>query len=98
MRDSAAFRSGPGNPSLVNLALGLAIGAAVLWIVFTVLSVEGPIWLLVGLLGAVAAITGWRSSGGATPRGRALAAVIVGVLAFLSVLVFTIVLAISGDL
>ena len=75
----------------------LAVGAAVLWLVFTVLSVEGPIWLLVGLLGAAGAITGWRSGGGA-PRGRALAAVILGALAFLSVLIFTIVLAISGDL
>ena len=98
MRNSAAAGSESGNPSLVNLALGLSVGAAVLWIVFTVLSVDGPIWLLVGLLGAVAAITGWRSAGGATLRGRALAAVILGALAFLSVLIFTIVLAISGDL
>ena len=98
MSNSATSRTGPGNPSLVNLALGLAVGAAVLWLVFTVLSVEGPIWLLVGLLGAAGAITGWRSGGGATPRGRALAAVILGALAFLSVLIFTIVLAISGDL
>ena len=98
MRDGAAPGGGAGNPSLVNVALGLAIGAAVLWFIFTVLSVEGPIWLLVGLLGAAGAITGWRSAGGTTPRGRALAAVIVGALAFLSVLVFTIVLAIGGDL
>lgn len=41
---------------MVNLALALAVGAAVLWIVFTLLTVDGPIWPLVGLLGAAGAI------------------------------------------
>ncbi len=98
MRDSAGFGNRSGSPLLVNLALGLAVGAAVLWIAFSALSVDGPIWLLVGLLGAAGAVMGWRSAGGAMPRGRALAAVILGALAFVSVLVFTIVLAITGDL
>ena len=49
------------------------------------------------VVGAAAAITGW-STGRPRPRGRALAAVVIGGLLFAVILAWAIVAGISGDL
>jgi len=69
-------------PSRANLALGLAITGVVVWIALIATDHDGPLWLLQPVLGAAAAITGWRAGGGGAPRGRALVAVVVGGLLF----------------
>ena len=84
--------------SRVNLAVGLAAAAYVLWIALIATDADGPIWLGVALLGAAAAVIGWRSADGARPTGRARVAAIAGAVAFVSVIVFTIVLAATGEL
>ena len=74
----------------MNLAVGLAAATVVAWIVLAVIDHDGPGWLVVPVLGALAAIVGWRAGQGSRPTGLALVAVIVGVLGVLSVLVWII--------
>lgn len=76
--------------SSANLAAALALVAVVAWAVLMALDADGPIWIIVGVLALAAAVTGWRAGGGATPRGRALAALVVGALLFVMFVVFTI--------
>lgn len=76
--------------SNANLALGLAVAALLLLVVFAVAGVDGPLWLIVGVLGLGAAIVGWRAGGG-RPQGLTLAATIAGALIALTVIVWGIV-------
>ena len=85
MTDSSASAA-PARSSQVNLAVGLAVATVAVWIVLAVIDHDGPIWLLVAVLGALAAIVGWRAGEGSRPTGLALGAVIVGALGVLSVL------------
>ena len=94
----AAEPTQPADGSRASTALGVAIAAAVVWVVLAVVDHDGPAWLLVLVLGGVAAALGWRAGGGARPAGRALAAVIIGGLAFTAVAVWIIVALISGDM
>ena len=89
MADSSASTA-PDRSAQVNLAVGLAAATVVAWIVLAILDHDGPGWLVVPVLGALAAIVGWRSGNGSRPTGLALGAVIVGVLGVLSVLVWII--------
>ena len=75
----------------MNLALGLAAATVITWIVLAVIDHDGPIWLLVAVFGALAAIVGWRAGQGSRPTGLALVAVIVGLIGVVSVLTWIIV-------
>lgn len=55
------------------------------------------LWPLTGVVGAAAALTGW-SAGRPRPRGRALAAVVLGGLLFTVILVWGVVGGITGTL
>jgi hypothetical protein len=70
--------SGPGRGSQVNLALGLAAATVLVFVILAATDADGPIWLLVAVLGAIAAIVGWRSGQGSRPSSLALVAVLVG--------------------
>ena len=87
--------TGRGDVSQANVAVGLAAATVVLWVILVVTETEGAIWLLLAALGAVTAFVGWRAGAGARPSGRALAAVVVGVLAVLTVIGWWIVEALS---
>ena len=83
-----------------NIALALAGVAVALYIVAVIVAQEEKnewLWPLTGVVGAAAAITGW-SAGRPRPRGRALAALVIGGLVFTVILVWVIVAGISGDL
>jgi hypothetical protein len=77
-------------PSRANLAAALALVAVVVWAVLIAVDADGPIWIAVGVLALAAAVTGWRAGAGAMPRGRALAALVVGGLLFVMFVGFTI--------
>jgi len=75
----------------VNVAVGLAAATVVLWLIFVIAQLAGPIWLLVALMGAVTAVMGWRAGRGSRPTGLALASVVLGALVALSVVAWGIV-------
>ena len=81
---------GGSEPSRANLAAGLAVAAVVVWAALLAVDADGPIWIVQGVLALAAAVTGWRAGGGAMPRGRALAALVVGGLLFVMFVGFTI--------
>ena len=83
-------RSGAEEPSRANLAAALAAAAVVVWAVLIAVDADGPIWIVLGVLALAAAITGWRAGAGGLPRGRALAALVVGGLLFVMFVIFTI--------
>ena len=76
--------------SHANLAAALAAVAVAIWAVLLAIDADGPIWIIVGVASLGALIMGWRAGGGAMPRGRALAALIVGGVLFAMFVVFTI--------
>ena len=86
----AGTRATGGDASRANLAVALAAVAVAVWVVLMAADADGPIWLVVGVLSAAAAVTGWQAGGGARPVGRTLAAVVVGGLLFIMFVVFTI--------
>ncbi len=83
------------NASQANVAAGLAAATLVLWAILVITEAEDAIWLLLAALGAVTAFVGWRAGAGARPTGRALVAVVVGVLAVVTVIGWWIVEALS---
>ena len=87
MTDSSASAA-PARSSQVNLAVGLAAATVVAFVILAATDADGPIWLLLPVLGAVTAFVGWRSGGGSRPSGLALGAVVVGVAAIVTVLVW----------
>ena len=95
-----ADRTATPNESKVNLAVGLAILGLVLYVVAMIVAQEednGWLWPVAGLTGGAGAVVGWMA-GKPRPRGKALAAVVVGGLVFVVILAWTVVAAISGDL
>lgn len=90
--------TGPDTTSRANTALGIAVGGFVLYVIAMIVAQEdhGWLWPLSGLLGAAGAITGWMA-GKPKPRGRALAAVIVGGLVFAVILAWIIWAAATGN-
>ncbi len=88
--EGARRSAGGQEPTRANLAAGLAAAAVVVWAVLVAVDADGPIWIVEGVLALAAAVTGWRAGGGAMPRGRALAALIVGGLLFALFVAFTI--------
>ncbi len=98
MAEEAAGRAANQAPR-ANIAVALAGVAVALFVVAIIVAQDGSDWLwpLTGVIGAVAAITGW-SAGRPRPQGRALAAVVIGGLVFTVILVWVIVAAITGDL
>ena len=89
----------PRQSPRVNAALGLAGVAVALFVVAVIFAQEGNDWLwpLAGVVGAIAAISGW-SADRPRPRGRALIAVVVGGLIFALIAGWVIVGAITGNL
>lgn len=82
--------AGHADPSAANLAAALAVAAVAAWLALIAADAEGPIWIVQGVLALAAAVTGWRAGAGAMPRGRALAAMVVGLLLFVMFVGFTI--------
>ena len=76
--------------SQVNLAVGLAAATVIVFVILAVTDPDGPIWLVLPVLGAITAIVGWRSGHGSRPSGLALGAVLVGVAAILTVVAWVI--------
>jgi len=64
----------------------MAVATLVAWVIFVIAEIDGPIWLLIAALGAATPIMGWRAGSGARPTGRALAAVVVSIIAVLAVI------------
>ena len=96
----SADRTTTPDESKANLAVGLAILALVLYVVAMIIAQEeenGWLWPVAGLVGGAGAVVGWMA-GKPRPRGKALAAVILGGLIFITILVWTIVAAITGNL
>ncbi len=83
--------AGAAESSRANLAAGLAVAAVVVWAVLMAVDADGPIWIVLGVTALAAAVTGWLAGGGTMPRGRALAALVVGGLLFAMFVVFTII-------
>lgn len=90
--------TGTDATSRANTALGVAIAAFVLYVIAMIVAQQdhGWLWPLSGLLGAAGAILGW-TAGKPKPRGRALAAVIVGGLVFAVILAWIIWAAATGN-
>lgn len=81
-------------------ALGVALVALVTFVIAQFVAADdndpmGWLWPVAGLLGLVGAILGWRAQ--QPPKGRALAAVIIGGLLFLMILGWVVVALISGE-
>jgi hypothetical protein len=93
--EDTPVRSGRADASQANVAVGLAAATLVVWVILGIAQAESAIWLVVAALGAVTAFFGWRAGAGSRPTGRALAAVVVGVLAFLTVIGWGIVEAVA---
>ena len=96
----SADRTGTPDESKANLGVGLAIVGLVLYVVAMIIAQEednGWLWPVAGLTGGAGAVVGWMA-GKPRPRGKALAAVIVGGLVFVIILGWIVVAAISGDL
>ncbi len=77
-------QTAPAGPaSRTNFALGVAVMAVVLWVVAMLVAQEENDWLwpLAGLVGGAGAILGWIA-GKPRPRGKALAAIVLGGLVF----------------
>ena len=90
--ERAAQVAGAGeDPTRANLALGLAVAALVAWIALIAADADGPIWMVMGVLAAGAAIVGWSARAGEGLAGRSRTAVIMGVLLFVAFVVGTIV-------
>lgn len=72
-----------GPASRTNFALGVAVMAVALWVVAMLVAQEENDWLwpLAGLVGGAGAILGWIA-GKPRPRGKALAAIVLGGLVF----------------
>jgi len=79
------------DPSRANVAAALAAAAVAAWLVLIAVDADGPIWIIQGALALAAVVTAWRAGAGAMPRGRALAALVVGGLLLTMFVVFTIV-------
>ncbi len=99
MAEEVRIRPAAEDSSRANAALALAGGALLLYIIAMIVAQDdnGWLWPLAGVVGAAAAITGW-TAGRPRPRGRSLAAIVIGGLLFLLILGWAIVAAISGDL
>jgi peptidoglycan/LPS O-acetylase OafA/YrhL len=85
-----------------NVALGLALLSVLLYVVALAVagdddSENGWLWPVAAVVGGAAAFAGWRA-GSPRPRGKALAALLLGGLVFLSILGWIVVAAFSGNL
>lgn len=88
--EGAPGTAGDEQASRANVAAGLAVLAVAVFAAFAAADADGPIWLLQGATALAAATTGWLAGGGTMPRGRALAALVVGVVLFAMFVVGTI--------
>ena len=94
--------SGDQAASRVNVALGLAVLAVLLYVVSVVVagdddSAYGWLWPVTAVVGGIAAVLGWRA-GSPRPRGKALTATVLGGLVFAFIVGWIVVAAITGDL
>lgn len=88
--------------SNANVALGLALLSVLLYVVALAVagnddSKYGWLWPVAGVVGAAAAFAGWRA-GAPRPRGKALAALVLGGLVFLTIVLWVVVAAFTGNL
>lgn len=98
MASHGTTRAG-GRISRADIALGTAVVAVALYVVAMLAAEDdnGWLWPVAGVVGAVAAIQGWQV-GRSRPHGRALAAIVLGGLVFLTILAWVVVAAFTGDL
>jgi len=89
--EGAAERPAGAEPDRANLAVAFAVAAVGVWALLIAIDADGPIWIVQGVLALGAAITGWRAGASGMPRGRALAALVIGGLLFVMFVVFTII-------
>jgi peptidoglycan/LPS O-acetylase OafA/YrhL len=85
-----------------NVALSVALLAVVLYVVAMAVAGDddsdyGWLWPVAAVVGGGAAIAGWRA-GAPRPRGKALAATVLGALVFVVIVGWIVVAAITGDL
>jgi len=91
MAQTHAGSEAGGNGLLTKVAVALAAAAVLAMVVLAAADADGPIWIVVGVLAAAAAVVGWRA-GGTTPRNvLAFGALIVGTVLFLVFVGFTLV-------
>ena len=87
-----------GARSRADVAVGVAGLAVVLYVIAMIVAEEdnGWLWPVAGLVGLAGAILGWKA-GAPRPRGKALLAVVLGGLVFLSILLWTVVALATGE-
>ena len=76
---------------LTKVAAGLAAAAAAVWIALAAMDHDGAAWLLVAVFGAAAAVTGWMAGHGRKENMTALVALVVGVVAVLTVVLWIVI-------
>ena len=76
--------------SATNLAVGLAAATLLAMIILAAAGADGAIWIIQGVLGAAAAVAGWRAGGTSTSNPLAMGALVVGAVLFLIFLGFAI--------
>ncbi len=76
--------------SLTRMAIGLAAATVVAWIILVVLDHGGAGWFVFPILGFAAAVTAWRAGGTSPKNMPAFVAFIIGVLAIVVFVAFTI--------
>ena len=88
-----------GSDSRATTALGVAVLAVVLYVIAMVVAQEKNDWLwpVAGVVGGVAAVLGWNA-GKPRPSGKALGALVLGGLVFVTILVWTIWAAATGNM
>ena len=91
-----AATTDPG--SRANVALGVSLVAVAVWVAAMIVAQEDNEWMwpLSGLIGGVGAVMGW-TAGKPRPRGRALAAVVLGGIVFAMILGWIIWAAATGN-
>ncbi len=76
--------------SLTRMAIGLAVATVVAWIIPVALDHDGAGWLVFPILGFAAAVAAWRAGGTSPKNMPAFVAFIIGVLAIVVFVAFTI--------
>jgi len=76
--------------SLTRAAVGLAVATVIAWIIPVALDHDGAGWLVFPILGLAAAVVAWRAGGTSPKNMPAFVALIIGVLAVIVFVAFTI--------
>ncbi len=95
---SPGAAAGGTKSSRANISLGLAGLAVVLYVIAMMLSEDdsGWLWPVAGLAGGAAAVMGWLA-GRPRPSGKALAAIVLGGLVFVTIVGWSVWAASTGN-